>query len=153
MTTTFDLGATMVSIDASDADDERRVVIVPVASLDRRAVAALHHATCVPAWLRLAVHVVERPGEADELELAWLAAGVDVPLELVHTGRTVAESISEVVDDYLRFGADEVVVVVGRQVLRRRWHEILHDRSSQAIGACVARLAGARPVFVSVRTS
>jgi hypothetical protein len=40
--------------------------------------------------------------------------------------------------------------VLGRQLLRRRWHHLLHDHSSESIGDRLAYVAGVLPIFVSV---
>ena len=113
-----------------DPSPSSRVVLIPVARFDRRAVAALSHAQMIPAAERIAVHVVEDQCVADELELSWLCSELDIPLELLHTGLPVADAVAEVAEDCLQCGANEVVVVIVRQVLRRRMHRLLHDRSS-----------------------
>lgn len=150
MTAISEFDAIVAELADLDHYPRRRVVLVPVASFDRRALGALQHASCIPALEHVAVHVVEDHDMADELELSWLTSSVDIPLELLHTDRPVADAITELARDYLHNGADEVVVVLGRQLLRRRWHHLLHDYTSATIGEQLAELGAALPVFVSV---
>ena len=123
---------------ALDASPSGRVVLIPIARFDRRATAALSHARTVPAADRIAVHVVEDQAAADELEPSWLVSGIDLPPELLHTGRSVAVSVTEAAEELLQGQFDEVVVVVARQVLHSRLRRLLHDESGEALARTLA---------------
>ena len=130
--------------------DLRRIVLVPVARVDRRALAAVEHARRIPADDLLAVHVVDDERAATAVADAWRAAELDVPLEMLYVDRSVAGSVATLVEDVRNCGAQEVVLVLGRQALRRGWHRLLHDGTADAIAARVAGQPGVIPVVVSV---
>ena len=113
-------------------------VLAAVGAFDRRAVLAVGQALAIPAVRRTAIHVVEDVITAAQLAVRWADVGVPLPMEMVRAPVGVAEAVRAAAVAERDRGATQVVVVVGRQVLRRRWHRALHDRTADAIAAALA---------------
>jgi hypothetical protein len=111
-----------------------RLVLVPVGTLDRRAVDPVEQAWRIPATERRALHVVTDEDAACALARTWMRLDLSFPLSFVEQERGVAETIAKVIEVELAGGYEEVVVLVGRLGLRRRLYRLLHDRTSDSIG-------------------
>ena len=128
-----------------------RVVLVPVAAIDRRAIAAARYATLVPAGERRAVHVTGDRRAGEMLSLEWMYAPPGgLPLDVVDDRGGVPATVGKVVGDWLASGATDVVVLLGQLSMRWLGRRLLHDSTALAISSAVARLPRTVPVLISV---
>jgi hypothetical protein len=128
------------------------VVLVPVGELDKRAYRALRRAVEVADGSVRAVHICDEGEDADAFETHWTLTGMNmsVPLEIVETTDECAPSIRATVEAELRAHTGTVTIVIGRLLLRRRWHRLLHDQSAERIIDAVAGLERVRVEVVDV---
>jgi len=114
-------------------DAGRRLVVIPIGGFDRRATAALGYARRISAVELRAVHVASDDRALSELADAWMAHEVGWPLHVIDDDGGTPATVARFVASQLEAGFDQVVVVLGRIELRRRYHRLLHDRSADAI--------------------
>jgi hypothetical protein len=128
----------------------RRVVLVTVANVDRRAAHAVRYAEMIPATDRRAVHV-RTAGDEDDVPFVWCGQFPDgLPLDIVDGTNGVPAAIAAHARAALDGGADEVLVLNGRLALGGWRRRFLHDRTADAIGAAVDLVPGAMSVAVLV---
>jgi len=135
-----------------DADSVRRLLLIPVQSVDRRAIVALDYAGRIPADDRQAVHVLMDERALQDLGEAWMARKLPYSLSVVDDVGGVAPTIGAMVEHALHSGFDEVIVLVGRLGVRQRTHRILHDRTAEAIERVVGTIPGALTAMMTVAT-
>lgn len=131
----------------------KRLVLVPVGTLDLRAVRPVELAWQMAASERRAIHVVTDEDLASELAREWMRRDLTLPLSYVEQGDGVAATIASVVLIELAAGFDEVLVLVGQLGLRRRIHRMLHDRTADAISHTVQGIPAVRVGLVTVATA
>ena len=127
----------------------KRVVLVAVGRLDRRATFAVQQARHVLAEEYRAVHVVTDADEADELELRWTELQPDgLPLDMIDDAGGIAATLAAEVRFRRVTDADEVVVLVGQLSMPGVGRELLHDHTASAVCEAVNRIPGAVGVAV-----
>jgi amino acid transporter len=128
----------------------RHTVLVLIDRLDRAAARAIQYARALRPDAVRAVHIAVDRRWAEELAADWRRLGLfRLPLELVDCpDRRLARTALEVVAAALADGRTEVAVLLPRREYRRRWHRLLHDRTSDEIARAVARLPHANVTFV-----
>ncbi|MCU1485909.1 MAG: nucleic acid binding OB-fold tRNA/helicase-type [Actinomycetia bacterium] len=144
----------------------RHVVLVFVDQLDLAAARAIQYArTLHPSELR-AVHFAVDVHHAEELAASWRQLGLSgIPLEIVECpDRRLNKAAVETVALDLADGGTEVSVLLPSRQYKGVWGRLLHDRTADAIGRDVSKLAHAnvttvpfhfesrRPVEVPVAT-
>ncbi|HEX6567565.1 MAG TPA: OB-fold nucleic acid binding domain-containing protein, partial [Acidimicrobiales bacterium] len=97
-----------------------------------------------------AVHFAIDPQAADELRVAWAAAGMTrVALELVACpDRRLTRAAVELVARDLADGDTEVSVLLPDRKYTGMWRRVLHDRTADAIERAVSQLAHANVTTV-----
>jgi hypothetical protein len=131
----------------------RRLVLVPVGRLDRRAVKPVEQAWRIPASERRALHVVTDEVAANDLADEWLGRGWSFPLWFVEDDGGIAATIARVILIELAGGFEEVVVLVGRLGLRRPLDRMSHHRTADAIGRRVQRIPAVQVGLLTVATA
>jgi amino acid transporter len=129
---------------------DRHVVVILVGKLDLSTARAVQYArTLLPDEL-MAVHFVLDDQRADELADKWQELGLSgVSLYLVDCpDRRITRAALELVAEKLSDGGTEVSVLIPRLEYRRRWHRILHDRTSDELAKSLADLPHANVTFV-----
>ncbi len=114
-------------------------VLVLVDQLDAAVARAMQYArTLTPDDLR-AVHFDLDPWKTRELTTEWTQLGLSrFPLEIIECpDRRVARGALELVSDVVDDGATEATVIIPRREYVKRWHRLLHDRSSSSIAAAL----------------
>jgi K+-sensing histidine kinase KdpD len=132
-------------------DAAQHLVIVPVASFDRRALQALHSALQRPDTTVRAVHVASDDAAAAALAVQWFEHGMS-SLDIIdlEPAATVEQTITDWVERTAASHAGPVTVVLGRLVQRRAWHRVLHRRTAARVAARLARLPDVRIKFADV---
>jgi hypothetical protein len=128
----------------------RHVVLVFIDKLDLATARAIQYArTLTPDELR-AVHFALDPAQAEELRVAWAAAGMHrLTLDLVDTpDRRLERAAVELVATDLADGDTEVSVLLPDRKYTGLWHRILHDRTADAIERAVSQLSHANVTTV-----
>jgi len=128
----------------------RHTVLLLVSHIDRSTARAIQYArTLTPDDLR-AVHIAWDPIAAEELVQEWATMGLErISLEVVECpDRRVSRAVQNVVAEALSDGVTEVSVLVPRREYKRRWHRLLHDRTSDSIARVIATLPHANVTFV-----
>jgi hypothetical protein len=128
----------------------RRLVLVLVGGFDRRTTDALAYSWRIPAHERRALHVATDEREVWALADAWMGSRAPYRLHMVEDDGGVAATVRRVVELERDGGFDEVVVIVGRLGLRRRWHSLLHDRTADAIRRTLEGVDGVVPTVMTV---
>jgi hypothetical protein len=131
-----------------------RAVLVPVGTVDRRAVIAADYAQVVSACERRAVHVAVDDVVAHDVGLVWMELlPHGLRLDIVDDAGGVPETIAKEVVQSFAAGADEVLVVLGHVTSRSLPARFLHDSTALAIGRAVDAIPGAISVFLPVPLS
>jgi amino acid transporter len=128
----------------------RHVVLVFVDQLDLAAARAIQYArTLHPNELR-AVHFAVDVHHAEELAASWRQLGLSgIPLELVECpDRRLNRAAVETVALDLADGGTEVSVLLPSRQYKGVWGRLLHDRTAEAIGRDVSKLAHANVTTV-----
>ena len=130
----------------------RRVVLVAVGDLDRRAVLGARSARLIPAGHRRALHVVVDAAAARRVGLDWMTAQPSgMALDIVDDMGGIAGTIAGVARRSIEAGAvDEVVVLVGQLSRRCALRRLLHDGTGGAICRAVNDVPGSVGVLVPV---
>lgn len=118
-----------------------RLVLALVDRFDQRAIRPLEYAWRIPASERRALHVARDEEQLWELGAAWMTHELAIPLFMVENDGGVPATIARVVE-LERVAFAEVLVLMGRLVVRRRFHRFLHDRSADAIARALTQLPG-----------
>jgi hypothetical protein len=130
---------------------ERRVVLIPVGTFDRRTALAARYARLVPARERRAVHVAVDPTVAHAVGIEWMRAELpDLALEIVDDTGGIPATIASTAQEALASGADEVVVLVGQLSMQGVLRRLLHDGTAGAIAEAVGQVPGALSVLLQV---
>lgn len=148
--------AARVILDGSEDEPwvvPRRLVLVAVGVVDQRAVKAVEQAWRIPAGERRALHVVTDDSVANVLAREWMRRDLSFPLRFVENEGGVGATIAQVVRVELAGDFDDVVVLAGRLVLRRRLHRLLHDRTADRISRALARVPSVQVGVVNVATT
>ena len=132
-------------------DPTRHLVIVPVASFDRRTIAALGEALRRPGATVRAVHVASDDAEAATLALQWFEDALP-SLDIIdlEPAATVEQTITDWVERATAAHLGPVTVILGRIVHRRAWHGALHRHTAERVAAAVDRLPYVTVVFADV---
>ncbi len=107
-------------------------VIVLVGTLHRGALEGLAYAKSLHPSHLVAVTVVSDEDEQAAIEAAWLAKGIDIPLEIVHSPyRELNKPILDFVDQLdERWDNDIVTVVIPEFVVPGLFGKLLHNQSA-----------------------
>jgi hypothetical protein len=110
----------------------RNVVVVPVARLNRPAIAALRYAQSLSPEAT-AVHVATDPHRADEIEEGWATWGRGIPLTIVESPyRSLTRPLLQYLSELKRHEkAETVTVVLPEYVPDSWWQHLLHGQSAQ----------------------
>jgi hypothetical protein len=128
------------------------MVLVPVGELDKRAYRAVRRAIEMANGSIRAVHVCSTAEDADGFARQWTRTGMNmsVPLEIIESTDDWARSLRAVVERELGDHTGTIMLVIGRLLLRKQWHRLLHDHSAEQIVDAVADLARVRVELVDV---
>lgn len=140
------------AIRGRDGTAERRAVVVPVGSFDRRAVLAAQYALTIPAQTRRAIHVIDDESAADELARGWMDSNLGMPLEMLSTQSTVSNSVATFACGLLSQGCGHVVIVMGRRVPGWSWQSCLHSHAADRIVDEVSGIPGVLTSVITVGT-
>jgi hypothetical protein len=134
--------------------DAQHVVIVPIGDLDRRAVLALDRAARVSHASIRALHLCADSDAAHAFALRWASADracFGVPLDIVESPLDRWDDrLRAILDVHSRESPGRVTVVIGRLRLRRRWHRLLHDHSSERIRQALDGMRNVHIEFVDL---
>ncbi|MCU1502905.1 MAG: nucleic acid binding OB-fold tRNA/helicase-type, partial [Ilumatobacteraceae bacterium] len=120
----------------------RHAVVVLVDELDAAAARAMQYArTLTPNDLR-AVHFDLDGWKTDQLIESWQHLGLSrFPLDIIECpDRRIPRAALEMAAELTADGRTEVSVLIPRREYTKRWHRLLHDRSSGPIAAALAHL-------------
>ncbi len=120
----------------------RHAVVVLVDELDAAAARAMQYARALlPNDLR-AVHFDLDGWKTDQLIEAWQQLGLSrFPLDIIECpDRRIPRATLEMAAELAADGRTEVSVLIPRREYTKRWHRLLHDRSSGPIAAALAHL-------------
>jgi K+-sensing histidine kinase KdpD len=132
-------------------DPTRSLVIVPVASFDRRTTEALRQAGGRPGATVRAVHVASDDAEAAALASQWFDVGLP-SLDIIDLApaTTIEQTITDWVERTTAAHLGPVTVILGRLVHRRPWHGILHRRTAERVASGLAGLTGVTVEFADL---
>ena len=117
----------------------RNVAIVLVSAVHNAALRALEYAKAIhPTEVRAVTFNVEE-SETTRVMQEWTETGTDVPLEVVNSPyREVARPLLRLVRQIRGTAPDTVVtVIVPEFVVRKWWHQFLHNQSALSIKAAL----------------
>ena len=120
----------------------RHAVVVLVDELDAAVAKAMQYArTLAPNDLR-AVHFDLDGWKTDQLIDSWQRLGMSrFPLDIVECpDRRIARATMELAAELTADATTELTVLIPRREYTKRWHRLLHDRSSGPIAAALAHL-------------
>jgi hypothetical protein len=120
----------------------RHSVVVLVDELDAAAARAMQYARTLGANDLRAVHFDLDPWKTELLSEAWTRLGLSrFPLDIIECpDRRVPRSALELAHDLTLDHQTELTVLIPRREYTKRWHRMLHDRSSNPIAAALADL-------------
>ena len=106
-------------------------IIVPIARLDRAALAALAYARSISLDVT-AVHVTDDPKEAEHMRRRWAARDDGIPLVIIESPyRALIPPLLAYLDDReARDSERPVTVVLAEFVPRRFWDYLLHNQTA-----------------------
>jgi hypothetical protein len=110
----------------------RHRVILPISSVHRGTVAALHYARTLSSDVT-AVHVSNDPEDAEAIRHAWASWGDGVRLVVLESEyRTLLEPLIAYIEEMAakRQRNETITIVVPQFVPRRRWHNLLHAQTA-----------------------
>jgi len=129
---------TAAAAEQEEAPDElRHLTAVPVATLDLAALRALAYATSL-AQPVLAVHISPEEDEGRRFRHYWEEWGDHVPLEIIVSPyRALVAPLAA----YLQALHDQnpgltITVVLPELIVRRRWHQLLHQHTVGRLRRC-----------------
>jgi hypothetical protein len=120
----------------------RHAVVVLVDELDAAAARAMQYArTLTPNDLR-AVHFDLDGWKTDQLIESWQQLGLSrFPLDIIECpDRRIPRAALELAAELTADGRTELSVLIPRREYTKRWHRLLHDRSSGPIAAALGQL-------------
>jgi amino acid transporter len=120
----------------------RHSVVVLVDELDAAAARAMQYARTLGANDLRAVHFDLDPWKTELLSEAWTRLGLSrFPLDIIECpDRRVPRAALELAHDLTLDHQTELTVLIPRREYTKRWHRMLHDRSSNPIAAALADL-------------
>jgi amino acid transporter len=115
----------------------RHAVVVLVDDLDAAAARAMQYARTLTSDDLRAVHFDLDPWKTDQLTDAWQELGLSkFPLDIIECpDRRVPRAALEMVTELISDRRTELTVLIPRREYTKRWHRLLHDRSSNPIAA------------------
>jgi hypothetical protein len=129
----------------------RRIVLVAVKDLDRRAIAAVSYARRLPAQQHLALHVILDADHSGSLGLKWMKSRLhSMPLHLVDDIGGVPATVRAAVELTLAQGADEAVVVIGQMSNPNSVRRYVHAHAAEQIHDALVDIERARIALVAV---
>lgn len=135
---------TAAAAEQEEAPDElRHLTVVPVATLDLATLRALAYATSL-AQPVLAVHISPEEDEGRRFRGYWDAWGDHVPLEIIVSPyRALVAQLAA----YLQALHDQnpgltITVVLPELIVRRRWHQMLHQHTAGRLRRALRPLPG-----------
>jgi len=120
----------------------RHSVVVLVDDLDAAAARAMQYARTLGANDLRAVHFDLDPWKTELLSEAWTRLGLSrFPLDIIECpDRRVPRAALELAHELTLDHQTELTVLIPRREYTKRWHRMLHDRSSNPIAAALADL-------------
>ena len=120
----------------------RHSVVVLVDDLDAAAARAMQYARTLGANDLRAVHFDLDPWKTELLSEAWTRLGLArFPLDIIECpDRRVPRAALELAHELTLDRQTELTVLIPRREYTKRWHRMLHDRSSNPIAAALADL-------------
>ncbi len=120
----------------------RHAVVVLVDELDAAAARAMQYARTLTSDDLRAVHFDLDPWKTDQLTEAWQELGLSkFPLDIIECpDRRVPRAALEMVSELLADRRTELTVLIPRREYDKRWHRLLHDRSSNPIAAALGNV-------------
>ena len=120
----------------------RHAVVVFVDELDAAAARAMQYARTLTSDDLRAVHFDLDPWKTDQLTDAWQELGLSkFPLDIIECpDRRVPRAALEMVSELLADRRTELTVLIPRREYDKRWHRLLHDRSSNPIAAALGNV-------------
>ncbi len=117
----------------------RHAVVVFVDDLDAAAARAMQYARTLTSDDLRAVHFDLDPWKTDQLTDAWQELGLSkFPLDIIECpDRRVPRAALEMVNELVADRRTELTVLIPRREYTKRWHRLLHDRSSNPIAAAL----------------
>jgi amino acid transporter len=119
----------LVGVDARPLPPERTSVLVFISGVHDAAIRALNYARSLRGAETRAVCVALDAQEARDLPEAWVAAGINVQLDIVDAPfRDLGPPVLEEVRRMTRDPEAIAAVILPEYVVRRWWHRILHNQ-------------------------
>lgn len=119
----------LVGVDARPLPPERTSVLVFISGVHDAAIRALNYARSLRGADTRAVCVALDAQEARDLPEAWVAAGINVQLDIVDAPfRDLGPPVLEEVRRMTRDPEAIAAVILPEYVVRRWWHRILHNQ-------------------------
>jgi amino acid transporter len=119
----------LVGVDARPLPPERTSVLVFISGVHDAAIRALNYARSLRGAETRAVCVALDAQEARDLPEAWIAAGINVQLDIVDAPfRDLGPPVLEEVRRMTRDPEAIAAVILPEYVVRRWWHRILHNQ-------------------------
>jgi amino acid transporter len=119
----------LVGVDARPLPPERTSVLVFISGVHDAAIRALNYARSLRGAETRAVFVALDAREARDLPEAWIAAGINVQLDIVDAPfRDLGPPVLEEVRRMTRDPEAIAAVILPEYVVRRWWHRILHNQ-------------------------
>ncbi len=111
----------------------RHTVIVPIESVHRGVVKALHYAQAIRGDLRVVTVAVDADQTA-EVQRRWKKLFPAIPLEILASPyRAVIEPLVDYMDTFVREEGDYVTVVLPEFVAAHWWQGLLHNQVARAL--------------------
>ena len=128
----------------------RHAVVVFVDELDAAAARAMQYARTLTSDDLRAVHFDLDPWKTDQLTEAWQELGLSkFPLDIIECpDRRVPRAALELADDLVANRNTELTVLIPRREYTKRWHRMLHDRSSNPIALAMSSVPHCSVTFV-----
>jgi hypothetical protein len=124
-------------------DQVHNLTVVPLVALDLASLRALAYAASL-GHPTLAIHISADEEEADRFRSYWTAWGNHVPLEIIVSPyRALIAPMAR----YLKLLHDQtpdhiITVVLPELVVRRRWHQLLHNQVGPRLRRALRPLPG-----------
>ncbi len=120
----------------------RHSVVVLVDELDAAAARAMQYARTLTSDDLRAVHFDLDPWKTDQLTDAWQELGLSkFPLDIIECpDRRVPRAALEMVSELVADRRTELTVLIPRREYTKRWHRLLHDRSSNPLAAALGNV-------------
>lgn len=116
-------------------DPMNHTVVVLVGRIHSGVLSALSYAKSMRPQHLVALYVATDEHEHQQMELSWEERRIDVPLEVVHSPyRELVEPIERYLDELDdRWGKGTVTVVIPEFIVKRWYHNVLHNQTALRI--------------------